>query len=774
MGVSKNINYVKTLVSLSLLLFLVSCSSSNLKNSYGMKIISYPDLKVCRGEFDVKRWTNCTGFLNFKNNHTYQGPFLNGKKHGRGVYTWPDGDTFVGNFDNGIYTQGIYKWGNGNKYIGEFKSVFKNSRKVYDKHGLGIFKDKNEIYIGDFSQNNYHGVGFKKQNYGKNKISEGEFKRGSFIKKRNVDFKIRQIKNHLRYYINRDEDIRKFVDKEISVKNKTRYSYKAEKNVMHKNATRQKEKNYLNSRSPLSLINSIEKIKNNFFTKFKKCSSNIRNYCVKKIKFSNGLGEGLVKNKKLNGIGYFKNKSGEAYVGQFKNNSFDGLGIYFYKDNWIYDGQFKNGKKVGYGTMYFNKKVSKSGYWVDGKFKNKINFPVSFYASSLLNNTNSSSNSTTAQNNTIRELKKELDKLKKENSNRLKTIKLDKVEPSIKIFTKIDEEIVSLDGNIDDNVGVSELIINDMIIGFEESGNFKTNLYIPRSGLNIKITAFDLNGNKSTKEFFVNRKPTRTINTIKFSKLDPTQFKVKKNNNSLAVIVGISNYKDIPSKALFADNDAKVFYDYAKFKLGIPDENIKELINSRAEESDILLALKEWLRLNSFDNKSNIYLFFAGHGLASQDGKEKYLLPYDGRPELLDKTAVLLKELINDISILKPKKVFIFLDTCYSGLSRTEETLISARPVVLKATDEYLPENFTLFSASKHDQISRPLKETKHGMFSYFLMKGMEGFADLNNDKNITSNELHQYIKLNVNKFSLGKQTPQLFGNSETVLVNLK
>ena len=115
-------------------------------------------------------------------------------------------------------------------------------------------------------------------------------------------------------------------------------------------------------------------------------------------------------------------------------------------------------------------------------------------------------------------------------------------------------------------------------------------------------------------------------------------------------------------------------------------------------------------------------------------------MPYDGRPELLDKTAVLLKELINDISILKPKKVFIFLDTCYSGLSRTEETLMSARLVVLKATDEYLLENFTLFSASKYDQISRHLNETKHGIFSYFLMKGMEGFADSNNDKKLTAN----------------------------------
>ena len=79
---------------------------------------------------------------------------------------------------------------------------------------------------------------------------------------------------------------------------------------------------------------------------------------------------------------------------------------------------------MGYGTMYFNKKVSKSGYWVDGKFKNKINFPISFYASSLLDKADPLfSNNTLAQNKTIRELKEELNKLKRENSNRLRRIK---------------------------------------------------------------------------------------------------------------------------------------------------------------------------------------------------------------------------------------------------------------------------------------------------------------------------------------------------------------
>ena len=55
--------------------------------------------------------TNCTGFLNFKNNHTYQGPFLNGKKHGKvSIHGLMEILLWV-NFDNGIYTQGIYKWG---------------------------------------------------------------------------------------------------------------------------------------------------------------------------------------------------------------------------------------------------------------------------------------------------------------------------------------------------------------------------------------------------------------------------------------------------------------------------------------------------------------------------------------------------------------------------------------------------------------------------------------------------------------------------------------
>ena len=62
-------------------------------------------------------------------------------------------------------------------------------------------------------------------------------------------------------------------------------------------------------------------------------------------------------------------------------------------------------------------------------------------------------------------------------------------------------------------------------------------------------------------------------------------------------------------------------------------------------------------------------------------------------------------------------------------------------------------------------------------MFSYYLMKGLEGDADANNDKKITNGELHNYVHSNVIRQAvrLGReQTPQLHGDKNTVLVDFK
>ena len=101
------------------------------------------------------------------------------------------------------------------------------------------------------------------------------------------------------------------------------------------------------------------------------------------------------------------------------------------------------------------------------------------------------------------------------------------------------------------------------------------------------------------------------------------------------------------------------------------------------------IALTKWLRTRIKADQTDLIVFFAGHGLASSDGKELYLLPQDSDPDLLSRTALSRTELFAEIINLKPKSVTMFLDTCYSGISRDEQKLLaSARPLRIVADEK--------------------------------------------------------------------------------------
>ena len=92
-------------------------------------------------------------------------------------------------------------------------------------------------------------------------------------------------------------------------------------------------------------------------------------------------------------------------------------------------------------------------------------------------------------------------------------------------------------------------------------------------------------------------------------------------------------------------------------------------------------VLNKWLPSKIKQNETDLIVFFAGHGLASNDGKELYILPQDSDPDLLSRTALSRTELFQEILKLNPKSVTMFMDTCYSGISRDEKLLLaSARP----------------------------------------------------------------------------------------------
>jgi len=205
-------------------------------------------------------------------------------------------------------------------------------------------------------------------------------------------------------------------------------------------------------------------------------------------------------------------------------------------------------------------------------------------------------------------------------------------------------------------------------------------------------------------------------------------------------------------------------------------DNIKMLIDKEASRSEIIKATKLWLPQKAKGGNKDIYIFFAGHGLASDDGENLFLLPQDGNTDLLEDTALSRSEIFKQISKLNPRLVTIFFDTCYSGQTRSEETLLAGlRPVRIVVNEQTIPSNFTIFSASNLTQTSGSIEQAKHGIFSYYLMKGIEGNADTNQDKKITNGELIAYLKQNVTEEAFvnnRQQEPMLSGDPDKVLMS--
>ena len=83
---------------------------------------------------------NGLGFLIFPNGDKYVGEYKDGKRNGRGTFTYNDGK-YVGEWKDGEqHGQGTITWSDGGKYVGEWKDGIPNGQGTftfseYDKNG---------------------------------------------------------------------------------------------------------------------------------------------------------------------------------------------------------------------------------------------------------------------------------------------------------------------------------------------------------------------------------------------------------------------------------------------------------------------------------------------------------------------------------------------------------------------------------------------------------------------------------------------------------------
>ena len=103
--------------------------------------------------------------------------------------------------------------------------------------------------------------------------------------------------------------------------------------------------------------------------------------------------------------------------------------------------------------------------------------------------------------------------------------------------------------------------------------------------------------------------------------------------------------------------------------------------------------------------------------------------------------------------------------------------IANARPIVIRPLAQSVPSNVTVISAASGSQISGAIEEKEHGLFTYYVLKGLGGEADANKDTLLKMNELSDYVSTNVREqaaLSGREQTPELQGDADRVLVRFQ
>ena len=442
-----------------------------------------------------------------------------------------------------------------------------------------------------------------------------------------------------------------------------------------------------------------------------------------------------------NGKGKYYFKSRERYEGDFKSGKFEGQGTMYYPDGAYYTGAWKNNRKNGAGKLVDSEGKATNGTWAMGK---------------LINSTNAAGTTAQTQN-----------KPKPQGA------------PNKPASTKPDVAGLRNCGTAHCNSGKGYYDYPD---GSRWVGAFK-NGYPSGNG-----TCYYSDGNRYEGEWannapngegimyfaggrvygavWVNGAAVKELDSQEAIPADPVRMDASKAVKIWAVVVGVGRYTAMPSLK-FTDDDAYRFYSFLGSVEGgaVPQSQMTILIDEDATRDNILKKMREYFL--KADANDVVVLYFSGHGLNG------CFLPvdYDGYNNKLRHEEI--KQVFKQS---KAKHKLCIADACHSGsLNDSGGSFASKGPAPVTLQRYYQAFEDTdggvaLLMSSKAEELSLEDHGLRQGVFTYYVLQGMKGGADANNDYLVSIKELYNYVYAKVREYTANVQTPVLTGDYDDAM----
>ncbi|MDW7692780.1 caspase family protein [Flammeovirgaceae bacterium SG7u.111] len=253
------------------------------------------------------------------------------------------------------------------------------------------------------------------------------------------------------------------------------------------------------------------------------------------------------------------------------------------------------------------------------------------------------------------------------------------------------------------------------------------------------------------------------------------------NTDAIAVVIGNKDYtdEDVPSVD-FALRDAESVKTYLVDALGFREGNIIYVENATQANFNSVFGNvsnhKGMLFNYVKEGKSDVFVFYSGHGGPDPETKEPYFIPVDCEPSLVSLNGYSMNTFYANLGKVPYRNLTVVIDACFSGASEKGMLLNNISPVFIKPKDKiFADERATIITAAAGDQVASWYPEQGHSLLTYFYLKGLQGAADANKNKEISLGEMKNYLNENVTymarRLNSREQEPEIHGLDETVLI---
>lgn len=236
-----------------------------------------------------------------------------------------------------------------------------------------------------------------------------------------------------------------------------------------------------------------------------------------------------------------------------------------------------------------------------------------------------------------------------------------------------------------------------------------------------------------------------------------------------AVIVAIESYAFLPPIAgAFANG--RDWFEYLTRSRRVPLERVRFLSNAEATDFAIARAVAEASAAAQAGGR--VWFVFIGHGAPKRGTGDGLLVAADAQQTVdgLENRSLSQREVLSRLMKSAATPVVI-VDACFSGRTQDGGALIAGLQPS-SVVQPSAPDGAVLLTAATSDQYAGPLPGTDRPAFSYLALGALRGWADADQNGDVTAQEIADYSRSVFVPLLAGRraQTPQVFGRRSLAL----